>query len=82
MNPGVICPEKAQELARRFTSNAPSILDKESLAVSVKRANEFLQPVERIRPFARMILRTYEKMEIVSNHDLDLTLRQKRHDAA
>ena len=68
-------------MIRRSTSNAPLILDKESLAVSVKRASELLQPVGMIRPFAWMVLRTYEKMGIVNNHDLDLTLRSTRNDA-
>ena len=40
MNPSHIRPERLQELARRSTSNEPLILDKESLAVSVKRASE------------------------------------------
>ena len=74
MNPSLIRPEKVQELTRRFTSDAPNILDEESLAVSVKRASELLQPVGMIRPFAWMVLRTYERMRIVNNHDLDLTL--------
>ena len=39
-----------------------------------KRASELLQNVGMIRPFARMVLRTYERMNIVSNHDLYLTL--------
>ena len=81
MNPGVIRPEKVQELAGRFISDAPNILDEESLAVSVKRASELLQPVGMIRPFTRMVLRMYESMEMVSNHDLDLTLRPTMNDA-
>ena len=70
INPGFIRPEKARELARRPTSDAPNILDTESLVVSVKRASELLQNVGMIRPFARMVLRTYERMDIVNNHDL------------
>ena len=74
MNPGFILPEKVQELGRRSTSDAPNILDKESLVVSVKRARELLQPVGMIRPFARIVLRTYKGMEIANNHKLALTL--------
>ena len=48
INPGFIRPEKAQELARRPTSDAPNILDTESLVVSVKRASELLQNVGMI----------------------------------
>ena len=81
MNPSRIHPEKLRELARRSTSNAPLILDKESLVVSVKRASELLQPVGMIRPFAWMVLRTYKEMKIINNHDLDLTLRPTRNDA-
>ena len=47
-NPGFIRPEKAQELARRPTSNAPCILSTKSLVVSVKRASELLQNVGMI----------------------------------
>ena len=78
MNPGSIRPEKVQELARRPTSDAPNILDTESLVVLVKRASELLQTVGMIRPFARMVLRTYKGMEIANNHELDLTLRPTR----
>ena len=78
MNPNHVRPERLREIARRPTSDAPSILDEESLVVSVKRASELLQPVGMIRPFARMVLRTYERMEIVNNHDLHLTLRSTR----
>ena len=74
MNPSRIRPEKLQELAERSTSDAPNILDEESLAVSVKRASEFLQPVEMTWPFAWMVLRTYKEMKIVNSHDLDLNL--------
>ena len=74
MNPSVIRPERLQEFARRSTFDAPNILDVESLAVSAKKARELLQPVGMIRPFARIVLRTYEKMKIISNHVLDLTL--------
>ena len=78
MNPGFIRPEKVRELARRPTSDAPNILDKESLVVLVKRASELLQLVGVIRPFARMVLRTYKGMKITNNHKLDLTLRPTR----
>ena len=69
MNPGIILPEKARELARRPFLDAPNILSAESLFVSVKRASELLQNVGMIRPFARMVLRTYERMNIVNNHN-------------
>ena len=65
--------QKVQELARRSTSDAPNIMDEESLAVSAKQVSELLQPVGMIRPFSRMVLKPYERMGIVSNHDLDLT---------
>ena len=75
MNPGTFCPERARELARRLTSNAPNNLSAESLIMSAKRASERLvQNVGDIRPFAKMLLRTYQRMNIVSNHDLFLTL--------
>ena len=78
MNPGSIRTEKVRELARRPISDAPNILDTESLVVSVKRASELLQTVGMIRPFARMVLRTYERMKIANNHELNLTLRPTR----
>ena len=78
MNPGTIHPERAQDLARRSTSNAPNNLSAESLIVSAKRASELMQNVGDIRPFAKMLLRTYQRMHIVSNHDLFLTLRPTR----
>ena len=74
MNPGTIRLERVRELARRRFSDAPNNLCAESLIVSAKRASELLQNVGNIRPFARMILRTYQRMHIVSNHDLFLTL--------
>ena len=80
MNHNYVCPESLRERARRPTSSAPSILHAESLVVSVKRACELLQPVGMIRPFARMVLRTYEGMRIVNNHDLHLTLRPTKND--
>ena len=62
MNPNYVCPESSRERARRPTSDAPNKLHADSLVVSVKRACELLQPVGMIRPFARMVLRTYEGM--------------------
>ena len=82
MFPSVLRPERVQELARRSTSNAPNIISGESLAELAKQASELLRTVGMIRPFAQMVLRMYERMEIVSNHDLDLTLRQTRRDVA
>ena len=78
MNSGTIHLERARELARRQTSNAPNNLSGENLIVSGKRASEPMQNVGAIRPFARMLLRTYQRMNIVSNHDLFLTLREIR----
>ena len=78
MNPGTIHPGRARELAKRPTSNAQNNLSVESLIVSAKRASELLQNVEDLRPFAKMLLRTYQRMHIVSNHDLFLTLRPTR----
>ena len=78
MNPGRIYPERAQEISRRPTSNAPNNLSEESLVVSTKRASELIQNVGTIRPFARILVRTYKKMGILSNHDLFLTLRATR----
>ena len=78
MNPGTIHPERARKLARRQTSNAPNNRSGESLVVSAKRASELMQNVGDIRPFARILLRTYQRMNIMSNHDLFLTLRATR----
>ena len=74
MNPSVICPERVRELARRSTSDAPSILDIKSFAVSVKRASELLRTVGTINRFAQVALQTLERMRIDNNHDLNLTL--------
>ena len=75
MNPGHVRPEKVRELARRSTSNAPLMIDYESLVVTVNRVSELLQPVGNIRSFAQMVLRTLQNMRIVSQHGLNLTLR-------
>ena len=74
MNPGIIRPERARELANRPSSDALNILSAKRLVVSAKRASELLQNVGMIRLFAKMVLRTYERMHIVSNHNLYLTL--------
>ena len=42
--------------------------------MSVKRTSELLQNVGMIRPFARMVLRTYGRINIINNHNLYLTL--------
>ena len=78
MNPGRIYPERAQGIRRRPTSNVPSNLSETSLVVSVKRASELMQYVGAIKLFARMLMRTYQRMGIVSNHDLFLALRMTR----
>ena len=46
MNPNHVRPERLREIARRPTSDAPSILDEESLVVSVKELVNFYSPWE------------------------------------
>ena len=78
MNPGMINSKQAREIRRRPTSNAPSNLSEESLVVSMKRASEPVQNDGTARSFARMLVRTYKRMGILSNNDLHLTLCKTR----
>lgn len=67
-------------MRRRPTSNTRNNLSQESLVVSAKRASKFMQNDRTFRPFARMLVKIYRKMGIMSNNDLHLILYRTRDD--
>ena len=80
MNPGKIYPERAREMRRRATSDAPNILSLESLVVVVKRVSEIINNDSVVKPYITLVLKTFSNMGIVNNNDLNITLKRTRND--
>ena len=84
-NPGRVHPPAAREMLRRPTSNAPSNKCKESLGVVVRRISELTKKENDFgarsgnRTYTDLAIDTFIKMDIGSNHDLNVALYDTRN---
>ena len=74
-NPERIYTAVSREQKRRPTSNAPDNESKESLGVDVQRVSELLTKEES---YTELVLESFIKMDIKSNHDLNVALNKTR----
>ena len=67
-------------MRRRATSNAPNILSLGNLVVVVKRVSEVNNNDTVVRPYIKLVLKTFSNMDIVNNNDLNIALKRTRDD--
>ena len=84
-NPGRVHPPAAREMLRRPTSNAPCNKSKESLGVVVRRISELMKKENDFgarsgnRTYTDLAIDAFIKMDIGSNHDLNVALYGTRN---